>query len=155
MKTWYIAICDKCGKARNILVNGNYNLQNYIEDKAVSDWLAEHYGCNALRMIWRDDQLDKFFDSGWERVKPEYKHGKIVPNINEYEKTIYPNGYYKNCRVWCSPKEESKRTAGILVDYDEKEDVYFVKNANDPNKMYLLKDTKDYGGMSFRSKEQS
>lgn len=80
MKTWYIAVCDKCGEATHVMVNNPNCTQSYLGDESrqIQQWLTKHYGCE-LRLIWRDDQLDELWDSGWESV------GK-VDGINMYIK---------------------------------------------------------------------
>ena len=63
MKTWYKAVCDKCGEARDIFVSNPSCTASYLSkyDRDIQAWLEKHYCCE-LRLIWRDDQLDHFFD---------------------------------------------------------------------------------------------
>jgi hypothetical protein len=66
MKTWYAAVCHKCGEGEQILVSNPQCTLAYLGEKGkeIQAFLTKHYGC-SLELIWRDDQLDKIFNSGW------------------------------------------------------------------------------------------
>jgi hypothetical protein len=88
MKTWYIAVCDKCGKARNVMVTNPIHTYQYLEgaNKQITEFLSQHYGCE-LRLICRDDQLDKLWEDGWKRVEGKWnKKGKKEMPCWEYER---------------------------------------------------------------------
>lgn len=74
MKTWYIAVCDKCGLARNVIVTGPVHTIHYLEqdNKIISDFLIEHAGYGhsegGLRLIYDDRDLDTLFESGYARA---------------------------------------------------------------------------------------
>jgi len=66
MKTWYSAICRKCGEGEQIFVSNPSCTMAYLgeKDKEIQAFLERHFGCE-LELIWRDDQLDALFNSGW------------------------------------------------------------------------------------------
>jgi hypothetical protein len=72
MKTWYRAVCDKCGEATDVMVSNPSCTSHYLSDKdaAIQAWLSRHYNCE-LRLIWRDDHLDALWDQGYERVEAD------------------------------------------------------------------------------------
>ena len=67
MKTWYSAICRKCGEGAQIFVSNPSCTMAYLgeKDKEIQAFLEKHFGCE-LELIWRDDQLDALFNSGWK-----------------------------------------------------------------------------------------
>ena len=69
MKVWYYAVCDKCKEAAHVMVSNPGCSNDYLGkyDVEIQAWLQKHYGCE-LRLVWRDDQLDKLFEN-----KGEYK----------------------------------------------------------------------------------
>lgn len=72
MKTRYKAVCDAHKEMCNMFVHDTYRFTYvYLDDSAVTKWLNKHAGC-ALRLIHRDDELDKCFESGYidHRVPP-------------------------------------------------------------------------------------
>ena len=62
MKTWYRAVCDKCGEAIDIFVNNPSCTAHYLKehDIKIQAWLTKHYSCE-LRFICRDDQIDQLW----------------------------------------------------------------------------------------------
>jgi hypothetical protein len=78
MKTWYRAVCDKCGQAIHIFVENPTCTSIYLGDydAEIADWLSEHYACN-LRLIHDDAQLDELWKQGYERW-PDSKIGLLV-----------------------------------------------------------------------------
>ena len=82
MQTGYRAICDKCGKAIEVLNTSTFHLLPLPEDqsKLVKEFLEAHHGCE-LRLVQRDDQLDKLWEEGWAPVngwaQPGYDHGRL------------------------------------------------------------------------------
>jgi hypothetical protein len=90
MKTWYKAVCDKCGEATDIFVSNPSCTEHYLSenDIAIQAWLEKHYSCE-LRLIWRDLQLDKLWEEGYVRdVLPDGL--KILKRKNDFKS-------YKNC----------------------------------------------------------
>jgi hypothetical protein len=67
MKTWYKAVCDKCGEAREIFVSNPSCTATYLsdQDEAIQTWLSKHYG-HELRLICTDEQLDKLWEEGYD-----------------------------------------------------------------------------------------
>jgi hypothetical protein len=74
MKTWYKAVCDKCGEAQDVMVNDPLCSAGLLGDRAteIKKWLEKHYGCDSLRLIWRDDQMDKLWEEGYESLDRKY-----------------------------------------------------------------------------------
>jgi hypothetical protein len=67
MKTWYYAVCDKCGEALNVFVNNPSCTEAYLGkfDAEIQEWLSKHYGCE-LRFIHSDIHLDKLWEEGYK-----------------------------------------------------------------------------------------
>jgi hypothetical protein len=67
MKTWYTAICRKCGEGEHVFVSNPGCTAAYLgeKDREIQAFMEKHYGC-SLELIWRDDQLDDIFNSGWK-----------------------------------------------------------------------------------------
>lgn len=72
MKTWYKAVCDKCKDDCNIFVNNPTTTACILskDDQKIQDWLKRHFNCE-LRLICRDDQLDKWFEEQNDFFKAE------------------------------------------------------------------------------------
>ena len=70
MKIWYKSICDECGEAIDLFVSNPSCTSHYLskDDKEIQSWLSKHYNCE-LRLIWRDDQLDKMFEDEIKLIK--------------------------------------------------------------------------------------
>jgi hypothetical protein len=66
MKCWYKAVCDKCGEARNIMVDNPSRSELYLshQNDIIYDFLRKHIRC-GLRLIEDDEQLDKLWDDGF------------------------------------------------------------------------------------------
>lgn len=79
MKTWYKAVCDRCGEAIDLFVNNPTCTKHYLSDNdaKIQAWLTRHYGCE-LRMVWRDGQMDKLWEDGYERDESQCKDGFTV-----------------------------------------------------------------------------
>lgn len=79
MKIWYRVVCDKCGEAISIFVSNPSCTAHYLseKDKEIQEWLDLHYGCD-LRLIRRDDELDKLWDEGYERVDHTSILGEMI-----------------------------------------------------------------------------
>lgn len=90
MKTWYRAVCDKCGEAVDIFVSNPSCTAVYLSehDKEIQAWLEKHYDCE-LRLIWRDEQLDKLWAEGYEyQVDQDFKYLKrVLKHGNETSKS--------------------------------------------------------------------
>ena len=82
MKKWYKAVCDECGEAIDLFVNNPSVTACYLSDKdrQIQRWMDVHDHENSdLRLIYRDDQMDKLWDDGWETtVEDELKIFKKV-----------------------------------------------------------------------------
>ena len=76
MKTWYKAVCDKCGEARDVCLGSPIHTYQYLLDDnlEIHQFLIKHSECE-LRLIWRDDQLDEMYQNGWRRYE-ETEKGK-------------------------------------------------------------------------------
>lgn len=71
MKTWYKAVCDECGEAIDIFVDNPTRTDLYLSKQSaqIQAWLASHFGCAPLKLVWRDDQLDELWEMGYERQR--------------------------------------------------------------------------------------
>jgi len=68
MKTWYKAVCDACGEAIDMFVSNPSCSASLLgdHDAEIQAWLEKHWSCE-LRLIWRDDHLDKLWEDGFVR----------------------------------------------------------------------------------------
>lgn len=77
MKTWYVAVCDKCGLGRNVIVTGPIHTMHYLEEdnKLINDFLITHAGPGhserGLRLIYDDRDLDKLWDEGYNKASSD------------------------------------------------------------------------------------
>ena len=64
MKTWYRAVCDEHREMIEVFVSNPSCTADYLSDYDVDiqEWLTCHYACE-LRLVHRDDQLDKLWDT--------------------------------------------------------------------------------------------
>jgi len=70
MKTWYYATCDKHKEYCAVLVSNPSCGATLLssKDEIIQAWLELHYGCD-LRLIHRDEDLDKIHYGGYLRAK--------------------------------------------------------------------------------------
>ena len=70
MTDWYKAVCDEHKEMIDIFVrNAHYTAHMLSEhDEEIQLWLSLHWNCD-LRLIHRDQDLDKAFDAGVEKVR--------------------------------------------------------------------------------------
>ncbi len=63
MKTWYRAVCDTHKEMCHVLVSNPSCGAHYLSkhDKVIQEWLENHGNCE-LRIVHRDDQLEKIID---------------------------------------------------------------------------------------------
>jgi len=84
MKTWYHAVCEKCGECKVVLVNDPKTTAAYVtdeENQSIFSFMLSHYGCPPLKIVWRDEELDElreqgYFDSfanPWDTIKRQDK----------------------------------------------------------------------------------
>jgi hypothetical protein len=73
-KDWYLAVCDKCLEAKYVMVSNPSCTAAYLghKDAQVQAFLNKHYGCE-LRLVWRDDQLDKLWEEGYTNKDLRYE----------------------------------------------------------------------------------
>ena len=71
MHIWYSAVCDEHKEFIDVMVNNPKRTAVYLADDArntlINDWLEKHYGCE-LRLIHRDDQIDKCYENNYNRT---------------------------------------------------------------------------------------
>ncbi len=70
MKDWYVAVCDRCGEATHVIVNGPNQTEVYLgeHNAEICEWLREHQS-HDLRLIVTDQQMEALFDSGYKHVE--------------------------------------------------------------------------------------
>lgn len=63
MHDWYRAVCDQHKECIHVLVKSTFSVFGFTkaylgqDDRAISEWLDKHHGCE-LRLICRDDQME-------------------------------------------------------------------------------------------------
>lgn len=84
MKDWYYAVCDKCGEATHVMVNGPSMTATYLDcsNARIAAWLLKHSSCD-LRLVHRDDQLDKLWAEGYMRA--DEAPAKFNPKQKRYD----------------------------------------------------------------------
>ena len=96
MKTFCIAICDKCGIGRCIFVSNPTCTKNYLEDQDadIQKFVETHIHCSldGMRFIATESQLDKLWESGWKKVDKEYvlvdKQRKLGMKMEEFKRLM-------------------------------------------------------------------
>lgn len=126
-KYWYVVKCDTCMEAKKCFVNDPSTSEAYLGEYSsqIRRFLDKHYGCE-LKIIHRDDQLDKLWEEGFEVKdlwwgKKDYEIGALASSFNHYAHILKPHVYdgrvlyvdfyvHRLCEIYDSRNPKAKPT---------------------------------------------